>query len=233
MDIVNDTHTLRYRMLPYTYSNYYRVETEGYTMQRAMPFAFPSDADVYNLSTQFMWGDALLVAPVVNVDDDSRSKRNVYFPKNQAWIDFWTGSAVESSPDGFWREVDAPLNRVPIYARGILALGPKMQYSTQKPWDPLEIRIYDTSSSSKFDLFEDDGFSRDYQIKGNYTLISFEYSNKMLTISDRSGSGFDGMLESRTFNIVLVSEGHGVGIDSTSDPDAAVTYVGKSMSVKL
>ena len=40
-----------------------------------------SDADVYNLSTQFIYGDALLVAPVVNVDDDSRSKRDVYFPK--------------------------------------------------------------------------------------------------------------------------------------------------------
>ena len=61
------------------------------------------------------------------------------------------------------------LNRIPIYARGILTLGPKMQYSNQKPWDPLEIRIYDDGTNSKFNLFEDDGFSRDYQVKGNYT----------------------------------------------------------------
>lgn len=71
--LLNATINLRYRFLPYTYSGFYRVETEGRTMQRALVFDYPNDLAVREIADQFFWGQALMVCPILT----NQSKRSV------------------------------------------------------------------------------------------------------------------------------------------------------------
>lgn len=57
--------TLRYRLLPYLYSTAWQVTSANASLMRPLAFDFPRDAAVREVADEFMFGPALLVAPVV------------------------------------------------------------------------------------------------------------------------------------------------------------------------
>jgi alpha-D-xyloside xylohydrolase len=111
-------------------------------------------------------------------------------------------------------------------------LGPELQYTREKPADPLELRIY-RGADGKFTLYEDDGESYAYE-RGEHSPIVFTWddSSKVLSIGARTGS-FPGMLRERTFNVVLVGKDHGVGESLTATPDRSVRYDGAAQTIRL
>lgn len=223
--LLNATNNLRYRLLPYNYAGFYRVEVEGYTMQRALVFDFPTDVVARRSPDQFMWGDALMVAPMLS----NTSKRDVYLP--EAMVDFNSGASMSK---GLHSNVAVPLKDIALYARpgAILALGPLLQWTGEKPADPLEVRVYN-GADGVFTLFEDDGASADYRTGAASSIkFTFHHANKTLAIGARQGA-FPGMLESRKINVVFVSAEHGVGPDVTpaKDIDHEVHYTGEAVTV--
>ncbi len=217
---------LRYRLMPYIYSTAWMVTHDSYTMMRPLVMDFPGDKIAMNIGNQFMFGPAILVNPVTHPDADSRK---VYLP-HAKWYDFWTG-AEEAGGRSLY--APAPLSRIPLYVRAgsIVPMGPEMQYSTQKPADPIELRVYPGADGS-FTLYEDENDNYDYQ-KGIYSTIPFHWDDaaKSLTIGARKGQ-FPGMLQKRTFDVVFVGPGHGVGLDPTKEPDRVVQYDGQEIQVK-
>jgi alpha-D-xyloside xylohydrolase len=113
-----------------------------------------------------------------------------------------------------------------------MPVGPAVQYAEEKKWDNLEIRVY-PGAHGKFVLYEDENDNYNYE-KGIYATITFNWDDKKrtLTISDRTGS-FPGMLNSRKFNIVLVTASKGGEEKMVVDPDTVVNYAGKKLTVKL
>jgi alpha-D-xyloside xylohydrolase len=111
-------------------------------------------------------------------------------------------------------------------------MGPYLQYSTEKPADPIELRIYPGADGS-FTLYEDENDTYDYE-KGVYATIGFEWNDarRQLTIDARKGT-FPGVLKARTFQVVLVGNGHGGGVEVTDAPDKAVAYQGERVTVQL
>lgn len=216
---------LRYRLMPYIYSLAWKVTNEGYTITRALPFDFPNDAAVRNIADQFMFGTALLVNPVVT---EGAITRDVYLPAG-TWYDFWTGTANEGAT-GRSVTVEAPLHRLPIFARAgaILPMGPNIQYATETA-DPIELRIYPGTDGS-FNLYEDEGDGYGYE-NGSYSIIPISYSASTgrVNIGARTGS-FPGMRADRTFNIVFVEPGKGVDTTITADPDCVIPYSGTAIS---
>lgn len=107
-----------------------------------------------------------------------------------------------------------------------------MRYATQKPENPIELRIYE-GENGHFTLYEDENDDYDYE-KGIYATIKFDWNNKSktLTIGKRKGS-FPGMLKKRVFNIVLVKKHHGTGVAVTSNPDKTVTYMGDKLTIRF
>ena len=97
-----------------------------------------------------------------------------------------------------------------IKAGTILPFGPDVQYSNEKPWDELEIRVY-PGDNGEFTLYEDEGNNYNYE-KGKFSEIKFSWdeASHQLTIAPRKGS-FKGMLASRKFHVVLVGENSGDG----------------------
>jgi alpha-D-xyloside xylohydrolase len=216
---------LRYRMLPYIYSLAWKTTSEAYTPMRPLVMDFRTDPRAQNVGDQFMYGPAFLVSPVT---DAGATSRQVYLP-DAKWYDFWTGIAVEG---GQTINAIAPLERLPVYVRAgsILPLGPDEEWSTEKAADPIELRIY-RGANGDFTLYEDENDNYDYE-KGVYATIPFHWDDAghTLTIGDRKGQ-FPGMIESRTFRIVFVSENHGVGVNPADDVDKVVQYSGKQVSV--
>ena len=82
-----------------------------------------------------------------------------------------------------------------------------------------------------FTLYEDENDNYDYE-KGVYATIPLHWDEaaQTLTIGERKGQ-FPGMLESRSFRVVFVSENHGVGINPTDEADKVVQYSGKQISL--
>jgi alpha-D-xyloside xylohydrolase len=216
---------LRYRLMPYIYSLAWKVTSEGYTPMRPLVMDFRSDVRAQNIGDQFLYGPAVLVNPVT---ESGATSRHVYLPKAK-WYDFWTGRALDG---GVERDAAAPLDRIPLYIRAgsILPLGPDLQYSTEKPADPLELRVY-TGANGSFTLYEDENDNYDYEKGIRATIpIRWDDASHTLTIGDRQGQ-FPGMLESRTFQIVFVGDGHGIGIAPTPQPDKIGRYSGQRITV--
>jgi alpha-D-xyloside xylohydrolase len=119
-----------------------------------------------------------------------------------------------------------------VKAGSILPLGPTIQYAAEKPADPIELRVY-PGADSQFLLYEDEGDNYDYE-KGVYATIAFQWDNgkRELTIQNRKGN-FPGMLKQRSFHVVVVGEGRGVGMALTPKPDQVVSYDGSQKVVKF
>jgi len=227
---------LRYRLLPYIYSLSSKVTNDNYTIMRSLAFDFREDPNVYNIPDQYMFGPAFLVNPVTEqlyTGENASAKqkiRSVYLPKAE-WYDFWTGKKLQGGQN---IKADAPIDIMPLYVKAgsIVPMGEEMEYATQKPANTIELRIY-AGADGKFTLYEDENNNYNYE-KGKFATISFRWddSKKILSISDQKGS-FPGMLTNRTFNVVLVKEGNGIGETTSTTFDKKISYKGKAISVSL
>jgi alpha-D-xyloside xylohydrolase len=217
---------LRYRLMPYLYSLAAKVSSDGYTIMRALAFDFPTDKALYEIADQFMFGPNLLVCPVIQ---SGSRKRSVHLPKSCDWVDFWTG---QRHLGGRSYSADAPLEIIPLLVRAgsILPLAPPAEHTGGEA-DPIEIRVYPGADAS-FTLYEDDGatFACD---RGEFSTIDLRWDNQRqrLIIGARRGH-FPSMLQSRTFQLVLVDQTSGLG-ESTSLGGIQVTYSGKEVGVNL
>ena len=224
--ILVDYDTLRYRLMPYIYSEAWRVTSDHYTLMRPLVMDWRTDVKAQNTGDEYMFGPSILVNPVYQQGATSRS---VYLPK-AAWYDFWTGEklageqAVQSA---------APLDKLPLYIRAgaILPLGPAMEWTTEKPEDPIELRIY-AGADGDFTLYEDENDNYNYE-KGVHATIAMHWDDAAhtLSIGTREGS-FPGMLAQRTFRVVLVGPNHGTGIAMSATEEKVVHYTGEKISVK-
>ncbi|MGA7913882.1 MAG: glycoside hydrolase family 31 protein [Candidatus Acidiferrales bacterium] len=224
--ILTDFDRLRYRLMPYIYSLAWKVTNESYTPMRPLAMDYRTDVRAQNIGDQFMFGPAILVNPVT---EPAATSREIYLPKDK-WFDFWTGQTVDG---GKSIEASAPLNRIPLYVRAgsIVPMGPQIEYTTEKPADPIELRVY-AGADGTFTLYEDENDNYNYE-NGAYATIPIQWDDARhtLTIGERQGH-FPGMLEHRTFHVVFVEENHGAGIDPAAQPDKIVEYTGKPVSVE-
>jgi alpha-D-xyloside xylohydrolase len=224
--ILVDYDTLRYRLLPYIYSEAWQVTSNHSTLMRPLVMDWRDDLDAQNTGDEYFFGPAILVSPVTT---QGATTRNVYLPKS-TWYDFWTGNKL----DGPQHIVaDAPLAKLPLYVRAgsIIPMGPAMEWSTEKPADPIELRIY-PGTDGEFTLYEDENDNYNYA-KGTHATIAIHWDDaaKTLTFGAREGS-FPGMLTTRTFRIVMAGKDHGVGIAPSPAANATVTYKGETLQVK-
>ncbi|MBQ9386889.1 MAG: DUF5110 domain-containing protein [Bacteroidaceae bacterium] len=233
---------LRYRLLPYIYSLAHDVNANNGTFQRALMMDFKDDRNVWNMGSEFMFGRSLLVAPVLeakytperamsksragigDVDFTAPKSTKVYLPAGTRWYDYETLKLYDGGQE-IERTVD--ISSIPLFVKegSILPVGPDVQYSTEKPWDDLEILVF-AGKDGKFTLYEDEFDNYNYE-NGAFSTIEFSYNNKsrILTIGARKGS-FDGMINNRRFRVILIKNGN-------KSQAKTVSYSGKKVSVSL
>ena len=212
---------LRYQLMPYLYSLAGAAHHTDYTLMRALAMDFTHDANTYDVGDQYMFGPALMVAPVYEY---KARTRNVYLPEGRTWYDFYTGKAYDG---GQTLKADAPYGRIPLYvpAGSILVTGRPMQYASELPTDTLTIHVYQGADGT-FTLYEDDGTTYAYE-RGEYLQIPLIYDEKKQTLTIGAQQGYyPEAVKERTLHIVLTSaDGHQQAVKT-------VTYIGKAIKVK-
>lgn len=218
---------LRYRLMPFIYSEAWQITSKGSTMMRPLVMDFRGDSVALTRPFEYMFGKAFLVAPVT---EPGRDEWNVYLPASAGWYDFWSGKRFAGAQMAI---IAAPLDRIPLLVKAgsIIPMGPFIQYSTEKN-DPIEIRVY-PGADGKFTLYEDGNDNYDYE-KGLHSLITFKWNDtkKRLTIGVRQGA-YPGMLKTHTFNVVLVRENSGIGVETSTAPDKTIRYSGRETVIGL
>jgi alpha-D-xyloside xylohydrolase len=220
---------LRYRLLPYIYSIAGEVTLDAGTMMRPLVMDFQNDTMARGIVDEYMFGPAFLVAPVTTYQARSR---NVYLPPTSGdWYNFWTGIHTAG---GQTIDALAPYDSMPLFIRAgsIIPFGPELQYTGEKPADPITLSVY-AGADGTFTLYEDDGLTCGYE-KGAFARIPIHWDDaaKTLTIGKREGK-FPGMLAKRTFNVVLVTKDKPAGFSFTPKADQIVAYQGKEAKVKF
>ena len=128
---------------------------------------------------------------------------------------------------------DVPLDIMPLYVRAgsIVPMGPEVQYATQNPGAPYEVRIY-PGANAHFTLYEDDNETYDYE-KGQRATYDLVWNDKArtLTIGARRGT-FPGMVQRRRLDLVLVGPGKANGI-AAAPAARHVIYNGKAVTVRF
>jgi alpha-glucosidase (family GH31 glycosyl hydrolase) len=158
---------LRYRLIPYTYTLAWQAHRSGLPLMRPLVLNYSADPRVWELASEYLWGDDLLVAPVTR---EGATHWPVYLPEGR-WHDFWTHE-VYDGPRGI--TVDAPLDRLPLFVRAgsMVPMGPLLQHLSGPPADDLTLLVYPAASAS-FTLYDDDGVTNAYRHSG-YALTDFE-----------------------------------------------------------
>lgn len=246
-DVMKQYIELRYRLQPYIYSNAADCALGSGSMMRALVMDFKADRHASRLNDEYLFGRSLLVKPVTaplytwkdskkrghEVYPDVRKASapiDMYLPKGTQWYDFWTNDLLDG---GQTIQRPCPIDVMPVYVKAgtVMPFGPAVQYSGEKSWDDLEIRVYPGADGS-FTLYEDDGVSYDYE-RGQYTTIRFSYDDatRRLTIGARKGK-YPGMLAHRRFRIVTVTPASGPGHQPMAGGQS-VAYSGSEVSVQL
>lgn len=216
-------------------------------MMRALVMDFPHDKRAVRLTDEYLFGRNLLVKPITDPLYAYRDNRNnghaiypeveraaapvkVYLPAGTDWWDFWSN---ERHAGGQTIQRLAPIDIMPVFVKAgsIIPFGPAVQYTSEKPWDNLEIRVYPGAEGS-FVLYEDEGDNYNYE-KGAFTEIPFHWdeAHGTLIIGARKGK-YKGMLKERTFRVHLVGEDSPAG-DCDAVETINIHYTGKEVRVKL
>lgn len=157
--LVRDAIWLRYHMMPYLYSLMYRAHITGLPIMEPMCSAFQHDVQCYDEGVDFMLGDSVLVA---NVVERGATTRQVYLPAGEKFYDFWTGEMFEG---GQTIEIPVTLASIPMFLRSGAILP-----MTEDRLHPLrdaamkQLTLRTTAGKhASFDLYEDDGYTNAYQ----------------------------------------------------------------------
>ncbi|MEO0563409.1 MAG: glycoside hydrolase family 31 protein, partial [Chloroflexota bacterium] len=156
---------LRYRLLPYIYSEAMRCGETSLPMLRALVLEYQDDPNTYTLDDQYLFGPSLLIAPIL----DESNKRRVYLPDG-TWTDYWTKEAVHG---GRWVNVEAPVDVMPMWVRegAVLPYGPLIQHTGERPLDELRIEIYQPGAEGSFVIHDEQEITIQYRYDGDETLV--------------------------------------------------------------
>jgi len=174
---------LRYRLLPYIYSEALRCGESSLPMLRALVLEYQEDPNTYTIDDQYLFGPSLLIAPIL----DESNKRRVYLPGG-TWTDYWTKETVAG---GRWIHVEAPLDVMPMWVREgtILPYGPLIQHTEERPLDELRVEIYQPQDEGQFVIHDEKDITVQYRYNGEAFTIEVDHPNTEIIVYGASVEG--------------------------------------------
>jgi alpha-D-xyloside xylohydrolase len=170
---------IRMTFLPYLYSAYAKYYFEGIPAFRALVMDYPLDENTYNLDDEYMMGDSILVAPVV----EGENKREVYLPQGY-WYNYWTNEKLEG---GKTISIEVPLEIIPVFVKEgtMIPVAKPVEFITKDTVFEVTIKGYG-ENLEVLELYEDDGISFDFE-KGYYNVIKVKALEDRLQV-ERNGN---------------------------------------------
>jgi alpha-glucosidase (family GH31 glycosyl hydrolase) len=171
-------------MKPYIYSLGWFTHQTGAPFMRALFMDFPKDEKAANLTDEYMFGPALLVAPVTQ---QGATTREVYLPAGSDWYNYWTDERVHG---GQTITVQAPIDTIPLFVKAgsILPLGSPVE-STQDRQAVAKVKVY-PGASSEFQLYDDDGTTYAYE-KGDRRITTLKWDDARGKLTQSGAKAWD------------------------------------------
>jgi alpha-D-xyloside xylohydrolase len=175
---------LRYQLMPYIYSLGWQAHETGAPFMRGLFLDFPNDPNVADIGDEYMFGPALLVAPVT---EQGATTRSVYLPAGCDWFNFWTNERIHG---GQRLTVAAPIDTIPVFVRAgsIIPLGVPVE-SMNQPQAIDRVRIY-PGADGDFAYYADDGNTYAYE-HGDYHLTVLHWNDKTHQLSHTGAEAWD------------------------------------------
>lgn len=189
VQVARETLSVRYTMLPYLYTLFYRSHVYGDTVARALFIEFPDDPNTYEVDEQFMWGSALLFSPALY---EGQTEVRAYVPKG-TWYDLITSRRYDQLQGGY-QLFTASMNRVNVLLRGghILPLQQPAETVSVSRKNPISLLVApDKLMKAEGMLFWDDGESLDTVQKEIYSTYEFILSKNVLSIGQAKNGSAD------------------------------------------
>ncbi len=193
-DVFADYARLRYRLMPYIYTNAHLSHQTAVPIMRAMPLMYPHDPACADLTKQYMFGEYLLVSAFTDT---------IYLPEGQ-WIDYWTREEYKGKQQ---LKLDLPVGKgggLFVKAGAIIPEWPYVDHVGQRPMDTLGVQVYPYGKSS-FSLIEDAGEGFGYE-NGETTTAQMhsdlQANSLEITLEKRQGS-YQGMTAGRWYNLSI------------------------------
>ncbi len=209
---------VRYQLMPYIYSEAWKVTNKSKLMMSPLVYQYPNDKNTWGIKDQFFLGESLLVCAVTNYKQRSKE---VYLPEG-AWFNFWTDEKINAKGKV---KVNAPLDESPVFVKAgsIIPIGPKVQYATQATDEAIRIKVY-PGKDADYVLYMDDNESYEYE-DGVYSelIIIYSESNKELQIKNGSGSYIN--FEKEPIDLIIEMVG--------AEKKEKVTFKGSELLLKL
>lgn len=190
---------LRYKMLPYNYTLGWKNSTTGMPLARPLFAVDPAISDTF--MNEYMWGDDLLVAPVMK---PGLTEMQVYLPRGD-WYDFWTGEKIAG---GQFVTAKLTIENIPVYVKagGMLTTTPLVQNTSAYTSEKLNISYYYDEAESNTQIYFDDGKTKGAYQKGAYELIALNATpseNGLAINCSLTGSGYPAAPTSRSGSFTI------------------------------
>lgn len=196
-DIMRDAFRQRYAMQPYIYTEARRTYDTGVAFLHPLYYNWPEADEAYAHKNEYLFGDNMIVTPITApVDKNSQlASQSLWIPPGE-WIESATGKHF-NGPTRVTRNFS--ISQVPVYLRAgtIIPMQPDMEYTGQKPVDPLIIQVapLGDGQNSTYTLYEDSSAG-----------VAYQRSDFRRTRIDAMQRGEDLEVE------ILPAEGQGTGL---------------------
>jgi alpha-glucosidase len=243
---MRDAFLLRYALIPYLYTESRKTYESGVAFLRPMYYDWPELPEAYAAESQYVFGDSMIVAPIVAPPDWIRgqTERKVWLPPG-TWVEWFTGDVLEG-PQQVTRRFT--LEQIPVYVKAgaIVAMQPPMRHTGAKPVDPLILTVF-PGASGETRVYEDEGDTLAYKTDAfTWTPVRHERSADgtiAVTIGAAEGR-YPGMLTERGYEIRLPGslpprrvEYRGAEVSRAASPDDARppfwTYDGGTLTTRV
>ena len=190
--VIRTLFELRMRLIPYLYAAFQQYRLCGMPPIRPMIMDWPADVHAHSIDDQFMFGPAILVAPI----EPGQTERKVYLPAGR-WYDFATH---EQFPGEQWMTVRKPTEQVPMFVKSgtLLPLAEPMEYVAPETCFDITVHIFGSPVES-ISLYEDDGVSLDY-LKGGQNRLEITWSDGHGEVKKTGGYSGPARYKIKAFN---------------------------------
>ena len=166
--VVNATRyslSIRYSLLPLLYTELFKASVDGRPVVKALSMVFPDDQQTYDNEDQFLWGDSIMIVPILN---QNQTQTNAYLPAG-IWYDYIGQNIVSNSAaEGRYLQMNIPLDRIGVLIRGGQILFTQKPASTTRETRKSSFELVaalDERGQAEGSLYFDDG--QDYKIATN------------------------------------------------------------------
>ena len=208
--ILRKSFQMRYAMQPYIYTEARRTYDTGVAFVHPLYYDWPEEDEAYSSRNEYMFGNQMLVAPVVKAGDTTTglATESIWLPKGE-WVE-WPSGKHFSGPITIQRSYSIEQSPVFVKAGAIVPMEPPMLYTGQKPVDPLIVNVWPMASgeSSHYSVYEDSGKAVEYQY-GAWTKMPVKAAQNGNTLRVEIGpveGSFLGMMTERGYELRLPSD---------------------------